>query len=59
LRQPEPGTVPVGARVVSVRCGHAEQGVADYVEKLLMQTLEKQGVGAKTAAGYGRFVFGG
>jgi CRISPR-associated protein Cmr6 len=31
----------------------------DYVEKLLVQTLEKQGIGAKTAAGYGRFVFGG
>lgn len=30
-----------------------------YVEKLLTKTLEQRGVGAKTAAGYGRFVFGG
>jgi len=30
-----------------------------YVEKLLMKTLEQRGIGAKTAAGYGRFVFGG
>ena len=30
----------------------------DYVEKLLVPTLEKQGIGAKTAAGYGRFAFG-
>jgi CRISPR-associated protein Cmr6 len=31
----------------------------DYLDSLLKQTLEKQGIGAKTAAGYGRFVFGG
>lgn len=31
----------------------------NYVEKLLIKTLEQRGVGAKTAAGYGRFVFKG
>ena len=30
----------------------------DYLNVLLTQTLEKRGLGAKTAAGYGRFVFG-
>ncbi|MGA9623023.1 MAG: type III-B CRISPR module RAMP protein Cmr6 [Bryobacteraceae bacterium] len=31
----------------------------DFLGKVLAQTLEKRGIGAKTAAGYGRFVFGG
>jgi CRISPR-associated protein Cmr6 len=31
----------------------------DYLEAVLKQVLEKRGIGAKTAAGYGRFVFGG
>lgn len=30
-----------------------------YVERLLKETLERRGIGGKTAAGYGRFVFGG
>ena len=30
----------------------------DYLDRLLRETLEKEGIGAKTAAGYGRFVFG-
>jgi len=29
----------------------------DFLKELLIQTLEKRGVGAKTAAGYGRFAF--
>ena len=30
-----------------------------YVERLLKETLERRGIGGKTAAGYGRFVYGG